>query len=343
VVENRGEAQSNWQMVDHFLLEQPGSWFFLASPGKYLLTAFVDVNRNQIYEHEEPAIPFDFSKAIDCQVGVKGIQRNLIIHPQDRIVASIDRDLDKLQVRSVGDQMSIALGQKLNVGEVTTLKDVRFSRENAERGLWRPFEFISERKAGLYFLEPFSPAKTPVLFVHGINGTPLDFGQLIAQLDRSRFQPWVFYYPSGAHLERIGRVLAQLIAQSKMEYCFQHLRVVAHSMGGLVARKALLTLPQLGSDVDIPLFISIGTPWNGHQAAKLGVDYAPTPVYSWIDMAPGSRFLEALFKDERTEGRRQLPINVAHHLVFTFLLTESGDGTVSLASQLRSEAQEEST
>jgi hypothetical protein len=72
------------------------------------------------------------------------------------------------------------------------------------------------------------------------------------------------------------------------------------------------------------------------------VDYAPAAVYSWYDMAPGSKFLSHLFYDGAQSERRRLPSNLSHHLIFTFLGTESDDGTVSLESQLRPEAQEES-
>jgi hypothetical protein len=36
-----------------------------------------------------------------------------------------------------------------------------------------------------------------------------------------------------------------------------------------------------------------------------------------------------------------LPAGTAYHLIFTFLPGESGDGTISLVSQLRREAQED--
>lgn len=335
--------RANWKLVDHFAQEQPGPWFFFVNPGQYVLAAFEDLNRNQLIERDEPALPVNFDEIIDCRAGETIAGRELIVPAAGRISGDVDLNLANLRVRTAGEQMNSALGQAVNAGEVTTLKDARFSRENASKGLWRPFDFITERKAGLYFLEPYAATKTPVLFVHGINGSPLDFSVLIGNLDRSRFQPWVFYYPSGGKLERIGNVLWHLLEQLRVEHGFRRVLLVAHSMGGLVARQALLNHPRAAQEAEVPLFVTIATPWGGHRAAQIGVDYAPTAVYSWIDMAPGSRFLRELFVDAGTAQRRRLPPGISHHLLFTFLPTESGDGTVSLASQLRPEAQEEST
>jgi len=119
--------------------------------------------------------------------------------------------------------------------------------------------------------------------------------------------------------------------------------VVAHSMGGLVSRSFLLRHFDEAGNFPIPLFISIATPWNGHAAAQLGVEHAPAAVFSWIDLAPGSRFLHELFYSGVTTdaARRNLPKNLENHLLFSFIDSEAGDGTVSLASQLRPEAQDE--
>ena len=53
----------------------------------------------------------------------------------------------------------------------------------------------------------FDPDKIPVLFVHGIGGTPLDWKYLAKGLDRHRFQPWFYYYPSGLRLNLVSGLL----------------------------------------------------------------------------------------------------------------------------------------
>lgn len=334
------EQRTHWALVDHFLLEQPGRWFFHANPGTYYLTAFQDVNRDHVFERDEPAIPVDVRGAFICTSGQSQAEQGLVIPHEGRIPEEGAVDIAALQVRSAEEQMQVSVGQALALGEVTGLDNPVFSRENAGKGLWKPFDFLWNSKPGLYFLENYDPNKTPVLFVHGINGTPLDFKKLIERLDRTRFQPWVYYYPSGMKLQTIGLYLDRLVMQLKFLHDFKRMLLVAHSMGGLVSRRALLDHAEAFGDGLIPLFVSIATPWNGHRAAQLGVDYAPTAVFSWTDMAPGSQFLQGLYYQKSGE-RRRLPQGLEHHLIFSFLTTESGDGTVSLSSELREEAQEE--
>lgn len=72
-----------------------------------------------------------------------------------------------------------------------------------------------------------------MVFVHGIGGSIRSFLPIIEGLDRSKYKPWFFFYPSGADLEQLAEFFYQLylsgdvIPQSKMPMI-----VVAHSMGG---------------------------------------------------------------------------------------------------------------
>src|SRR5207244_1834877 len=127
-------------------------------------------------------------------------------------------DISALQVRSFSDQLDLSLGQVTAVGEVVALSDPRFDQKVAEDGLWRPFDFLFKGRPGIYFLEPYDARKLPVLFVHGINGTPTNFGPLIEHLDRERFQPWVYYYPSGAALPNVADHLAQTMRKLQRQY-----------------------------------------------------------------------------------------------------------------------------
>jgi pimeloyl-ACP methyl ester carboxylesterase len=342
-----GEFQNrkNWSLFDHFVNDRPGKWYFSTSPGSYLVTAFEDTNDDLIFQPGEPAIPLDPKNLLHCSQGEVKKDINLLIHPQDRINVRGPVDIAKAQIRNSMQQFDISLGQVTKTGEIVKLTEPRFSDENAKQGMWRPLDFLIEGNAGLYFLEPYSAQKIPILFVHGINGSPRNFSYLTEHIDRAHFQPWLFYYPSGAHLENIAKRLNQIVEQLQGQYKFKKLVVIAHSMGGLVARNFILKSSESSRDNLIPLFITLATPWDGHAAAKLGAENLPAPVYSWIDMAPGSPFLTGLFHATETAQapRRRLPQEIANHLFFTFIDNEAGDGTVSLASELRPEAQEEAT
>lgn len=337
------DAPGAVQLVDHFVLDQPGTWFFLTGAGTYRITAFEDVDGDLTYQPDEPAIPPDVAPSVQCTAGEKRSGIALEIPRAGRFPARGPVDITRVQARSPAEQLMVSLGQLTAVGEVASLDDARFSRDNASKGMWRVFDFLLEAGPGLYFLEPYSPTKTPVLFVHGIDATPIDFTFLIDHLDRSAFQPWVYYYPSGAYLDNVGDHLTQTVQKLQARYDFRELVVVAHSMGGLVARSFILKHAETARDHRIPLFISIASPWNGHTAAAIGATHGPTLVRAWNDLVPGSAFLTRLFYEEGAPPaqRRRLPAGTAYHLIFTFLPGESGDGTISLVSQLRREAQED--
>ena len=74
------------------------------------------------------------------------------------------------------------------LGEIASLDDERFSLASGERGLWAPIDFMRDPGGGLFLLEEYDPKRLPVLFVHGIAGGASQFRELIAGLDRTRFQ-----------------------------------------------------------------------------------------------------------------------------------------------------------
>jgi pimeloyl-ACP methyl ester carboxylesterase len=145
----------------------------------------------------------------------------------------------------------------------------------------------------------------------------------------------VYYYPSGAHLTNIADHFDQTMAKLQVRYGFSRFAVVAHSMGGLVSRGFVLRRAQGAQASAIPLFITISTPWGGHKAAEFGVKTSPVVVRVWEDMLPGSPYQRSLYE-------KPLPEATKHYLVFTYKGTSSGtsgDGAVSVASQLLPQAQ----
>lgn len=339
--------RDSWVLADHFVLENAGPWQFRASAGTYSLAAFQDLNRDLKYQPGEPALRVDAGGLLACSGGEshKGIALRIPSAGTARVAETLD--ITQLQARSLHDQLALTLGQVTVAGQIASLSDARFADAVAEDGLWRPFDFLFKGGPGIYFLEPYDARKDPVLFVHGINGTPANFAWLIDRLDRQRFQPWVYYYPSGGALDRIADHLAQTMHKLQLQLGFGRLVVVAHSMGGLVSRGFVQRYEEdAGGRAAIPLYVTIATPWGGHKGAELGVKTAPAVVKVWIDMAPGSEYQQALFY--RNPGTQQvprrLPKDTPHHLLFTFkqgsaTLGEANDGVVAVASQLSREAQ----
>jgi pimeloyl-ACP methyl ester carboxylesterase len=344
----RDDARAHWELADHYVLEGSGRWLFRMTPGTYGLAAFEDRNANLVYEPGEPALAVAPEKAITCAAGTRIENLDLVIPADGRATVNGPIDIARLQVRSMDDQLNISLGSVAAVGEVISLDDPLFSAEHASQGVWQPFDFLFEAHPGVYFLEPYSSQKTPVLFVHGLNGSPTDFRYLIGNLDRSRFQPWVYYYPSGAHLNIVADHLDQTVKRLQLRHGFKRLLLVAHSMGGLVSRGYLIRNQTDSRRASIPLFVSISSPWGGVPFAATGVKRAPTAVRVWHDMSPGSAYLrETFYSDpDRMTRHRPLPPGTTHHLLFGFQrdsrsFGESDDRSVSVASQLYPGAQED--
>ena len=330
------KSGDSWQVADHVVREGSGPWLMAASAGTYALAAFQDLNRDLKLQPDEPYLHPDH--VVTCAAGERHASFALRVPATGRSGRAEILDVAALQVRSFHEQLDLSLGQVTAVGEIASLADPRFSEAIAEDGLWRPFDFLFKGHPGVYFLGAYDSTKVPVLFVHGINGSPANFRTLVERLDRRRFQPWVYYYPSGAGLAPVADHLTQTMRKLRVQYGFRSVAVVAHSMGGLVSRGFLLRYREPG-DAAVPLFVSIATPWDGHKGAELGVRTAPAVVRVWIDMAPGSDYLTSLYAKES---------GVPHYLLFTFRqegvsLGEASDGTVTVASQLRAVAQEGAT
>jgi len=218
-----------------------------------------------------------------------------------------------------------------------SLDDEFFDPRYGTIGLYNPVEFSSHTQGSMFGLEDYDPQKTMVLFVHGATGTPRDWKFFVEKLDRKRFQPWFYYYPSGMPLEKLGIRLAFTIKYIKQrpEYMLNRLVIVAHSMGGLVSRAAINLLCKEGAPEYLKGYISFSTPYGGVEGAKQGVKHAPVVVPSWRDVAPGSDFLTRLYQ-------QKFPESVPFYLFFGYRGKggESSDGTIALSSQLDLRAQD---
>jgi len=290
---------------------------------RYVVVAFADRNDNLRLDDDEPAVLSP--DPVTVAQGWKGITKiSLTLAPAgrlDRTMASALQNLVKIERRPL----------PVWVGEVTDLGDERFSAESGSMGLWQPFEFLANVGIGVFLLEPYDAKRIPVLFVSGAGGNPWEWRVLIDALDRSRYQPWVFVYPSGQRLGSSVAVLQRCVAALQREYGFGRLYVTAHSMGGLVARDFIQHYAG-----PVPVFVSLVTPWRGHRAAAMGVAHSPAVVPSWVDMQTDSEFQRAIFA-------RPLPATTAHYLLYAQTdpsqpFDRASDGTIAVSSQLHAEA-----
>lgn len=310
----------------------PGPFSFLKGPGAYYLFAFEDLNQDAVYQRTEDVAWYGAPTPITVRPGADLPAFAITL----RSAEVAKQQLPELYTTATPVPMAL---ERFRLGEVVDLGDPMFGPEIGALGLWQPVQFVRANHTGVFFLEPYDPQKIPVLLIHGIAGSAQNWQYLVSRMDRARFQPWLAQYPSGLRLDLVSEFLRRSITTLHLRHRFEKLYVVAHSMGGLVARDLIEKIDDRDG-VAIGLLVTLSTPWQGHAAAQLGVDRAPAVVPAWYDMAPGSPYIR------RVTGT-PLPAEVPYYLLFSYRRAPSlanrasSDGTVTLQSQLPLSLQQE--
>jgi len=331
---SRNRAGSN-EMIGFQVVGPDGIALFLLHVGHtYSVAAFTDLNGNGTYDGGEPA---QIVRNIRPTPFAESSNRAAIV----TLTLTTSNALPRGQ-RIVLPRANPALGEALpvSIGKIANLDERRFSVEVGEMSMWQPYKFIEQEGFGIYFLEPYSPNKIPVLFVYGIGGSPQDWRTILQKMDRTKYQLWFYQYPTGFHLDKSANALANSLILLKQQYGFEHMHVVAHSMGGLVSRGGIQRAANLAKTNFVTHFISVSTPWGGHELAQRGVKYMNYPVPSWQDMVPGSAYQKGILS-------KPLPVGTRYDLIFSykssggFGLPDENDGVVSVQSQLVPQVQQQ--
>ena len=321
----RDEAGAK-SLAAYFVRYGSGAIRFIVPAGRYHVFAFQDANGNLGFDAGEASYyvgdtqpPLVLAGGPDHDAGTL----RMTLRPLDvtELRMTAERDLSSsLELASV------------NRGTVARWEDPRFDPEEGREGMWTPLQSFTTHGAGLFFLEPYDANRIPVVFVHGMAGTPRSFKPIAESLDRTRYQAWVFQYPSGIRLDLAAQFLQAMLAEMHARHRFSTYALVAHSAGGLVARAALQRIQREGGAMP-QVFITISTPWSGHDAAETGTRRSPVVLRAWLDLAPGSDFLRELY----ASPLRQTP----SYLLFGYVGGKGSDGSVTLRSMLRPAAQSE--
>jgi len=300
--------------------------FLLLQARTYNIGAFADLNDNGTYDGGEPV-------AYIKNLHPTALGETAARAPSVQLRLSPTNGLPPGQTAVLQENPELGEALPVALGEIANLDDPKFSAEVGEMGMWKPFDFILRHGFGIYFLEPYDPHRLPVLFVNGISGSPQDWRSAMEKLDRKKYQAWFAYYPSGIRLDKAANGLATGMLLLKQRHGFNQLAVVAHSMGGLIARGAIQRAFKQSGTNFVPEFFTVSTPWGGHEAAESGVKHLRYPVPSWRDMAPGSDYLKEILS-------QPLPPGTRHDLMFSFQHSEGiglppdNDGVVGVASEL---------
>jgi pimeloyl-ACP methyl ester carboxylesterase len=101
---------------------------------------------------------------------------------------------------------------------------------------------------GLEMGRPYEPGKVPVVFIHGLWGSPRNWDQMVEAFEadpalRSRYQFWMFRYASGDSIPYSAHLLRQSLRQARRasdpdgtDAAFDRIVVVGHSLGGILAK-----------------------------------------------------------------------------------------------------------
>jgi len=287
-------------IVHHTTLHEPGPYELIAPVGTHNVVAFCDKNKNLIYDKEEPAGQILKAEQVSVPAGGVSGRLDIILSVQNANELDLPSGF-KIPPKKYNNFHSTC------PGAMADLEDFLFSDEYGKKGFWNPLEFFMEISGNIYFLEEYDPAKIPILFVHGASGSPQNWRTFFQSIDRNKYQPWFYYYPSGNSINSMSHLLLWKLENLQLKYKFKELYITAHSMGGLVVRSFLVNHGHY-----FPLvtnFISISTPWGGEKLAESGVKYSPAVIPAWIDMQSDGEFITSLFK-------KKMPPGVKHYLFF---------------------------
>ena len=189
-----------------------------------------------------------------------------------------------------------------------------------------------KRSWGLLLPRDINENRRLVVLIHGLDCNRSNWGPMSDLLQKEGFQVATFTYPSDGPIEDSVALLAQEMQAVRDEFTTLRVSMIAHSMGGLVAR-AYLEGDDYAGNVDH--LILLGTPNQGSRWAPYRVglefrehwslwrseaDWSPT----WIitdglgeagrDLKPESRFLTQLNARPRRAGVRYTIVAGNHNL-----------------------------
>jgi pimeloyl-ACP methyl ester carboxylesterase len=314
--------QGKWKVAHYSILHESGEFELMVPRGDYYLFAFWDKNSNLIYDPGEPAGQYGNPKMVTAPAGgvVGEFSFDIPENPQP---------VDIPYGFEISSHKPVKLYSRL-AGAKIDLDDPLFSEENGSKGFWEPVSFYRSFGGNVYFLEDYDPQKIPILFIHGATGTPRGWKYFVEHIDRTRFQPWFFYYPSGARIRSMSHLLYWKLMNLKQKYNFQQLYITAHSMGGLVGRSFIMDYGRYFPSVK--LFVTLATPWGGDRMAEYGVRQSPAVVPCWIDMQPESAFMRSLYNT-------RMPEDISFYMFYGYRgsrnpFRSNNDGTIALSSLL---------
>lgn len=298
-------SAGNMKVAEYANANSQGVFLLYLPQGSYHVYAITDYNHNGIYENDEISGLYGSSfspQAISIKEGE--LLTGLVIQTSAANSGKI-----KLPPGMDFHGKQEFLQKLTHNGQVLKIYHEYFSLENASTGYWQPSSFMKVFGAHIYLAEDYDPRKIPLLFVHGTEGSPHNWIYIYMRLDRSLYQPWFFYYPSGIRLPLAAALLNEELRELQQKLGFKKMGVVAHSVGGLTAR-SFLTRYKLDKQKSlVPLFMSLATPWSGFAAADISQIIPHKSIPVWLDLGTQSDFIQTTLES-------RLPPGITHYIFY---------------------------
>lgn len=298
-------ADDDRKPVEYTTVNSNGDFMLYVPEGRYHLYAVTDYNANGAYEDDEVSGCYG-SPLSPGEISVRegGLITDAVI-PVSRAngyTMKLPVDLSLIENPKIIRQIA-------HNGQILKIYSEYFSPENAQTGYWNPSSFMKAFGAHIYLTEDYNPRKIPILFIHGTEGSPHNWIYLYMRLDRSRYQPWFFYYPSGIRLSLAAALLNEELRELHAKFGFQKMAVVAHSVGGLTARSFLNHYITDKQNNFIKLFVSFATPWSGFEMADASQRLPHKSIPVWVDLGTQSDFIKATLNEK-------YPASVSHYIFY---------------------------
>lgn len=297
-----------------------GYYSVFVPPGAYRVSVYLDRDGDSvIYPHELAGqVPEPFSVPNGPTVAFFGLDV--------RLQASARAGLGDF-VQVLDHEIALDAG----IPEMAAAEELyapQFGQANIDLGVYQSTVAFFNHVSPIQFLDEvdLTSERVPMVLVHGISDSPQIFYEFERHIPRAHFEPLFYFYPTGARLPAMAGLLYHLFFSGEVFPTFSRSVLIAHSMGGLVARGSLNEFSQRPGESKVDFYGSFVSPYGGVSLAESGITSGPIIVPSWIDMSPERDFLTHLFKP--------LPPGVVFAMV-QGNSTGKSDGTIALTSQAR--------
>lgn len=172
-----------------------------------------------------------------------------------------------------------------------------------------------------WVLQQTPPAKVALVFVHGVTGDMIGtwtaangkkFWELVDENDQLKAKTDAFAYGFPSYTFKSGSFDIQEAANrlhDRLEYHqvlnYPAIVFVAHSMGGLVVMRELLTHHEILSKVPVVMFYA--TPMEGSLVAEIFKRFSPNSALSEMTPANGNALLQTLDSEWKSLSAKERP------------------------------------